>query len=75
MTTETTRVTVTVRYWRGTTQLTGMATTYRGAMRLAAKNQNAYSPTFYHGDRKLIDDGQGLAYADLADKGEIVYAV
>ena len=75
MTTKTTRVTVTVRYWRGTTQLTGKAYTYRGAMRIAAKNQNLHGPTFYHEDRELFDDGNGLAYADEAENGERVYAV
>lgn len=34
-------MTITVNYWRGTTLLTGKARTYRGAMRLASKNQNA----------------------------------
>lgn len=68
-------VKITVAYWRGTRQCTGTATTYRGAMRIASRNQNAYPPTYYAGDRQLIDDGIGLAYQDWADKGKTVYAV
>jgi len=76
MTTKTkTRVRVRVEYWCGTTQVTGTATTYRGAMRLAAKNRNACSPKFYEGDRELLDDGNGLAYADELEHGRTVYAV
>ena len=57
MTTKTkTSVRVRVEYWCGTTQMTGTAMTYRGAMRLAAKNRNAYSPKFYDGNRELLDD-------------------
>lgn len=53
---------VTVHYWRGTTQLTGTATTYRGAMRIASRNQNAFPPTFSDEDgRELYDTGYGLA--------------
>ena len=69
------KIEVTVYYWLGTTQVSGKATSYAGAMRLADKNRNAYSPTFFHGDRKLIDDGNGLAYEDEAEKGSTVYAV
>jgi hypothetical protein len=68
-------VKIRVNYWRGTTQQTGTATTYRGAMRIASRNQNAHSPTFWDGERQLIDDGLGLAYLDEADKGKTVYAV
>lgn len=58
-------MTVTVKYWIGTTQYDGKATTYRGAMRLAAKNCNAYGPTYYDENGvQLFDDGQGLAYED-----------
>lgn len=67
--------TVTVKYWRGTLQLTGKSTSYRGAMRIAIKNQNAYSPRFYDAQgRELHDDGNGLAYID-PQTGEITYVV
>jgi hypothetical protein len=76
MTTKTkTSVRVRVEYWCGTTQMTGTAMTYRGAMRLAAKNRNAYSPKFYDGNRELLDDGSGLVYADELEHGRTVYAV
>lgn len=59
---------ITVKYWRGTMQLTGKAKTYRGAMKLASKNQNAYSPQFYDSTgRELLDDGNGLCYKDEAE--------
>lgn len=52
---------VTVRYWIGTTQYTGTATTYRGALRIASRNRNACLPTYWDEQgRQLIDDGQGL---------------
>jgi hypothetical protein len=66
---------ITVKYWRGTTQFEGVATTYAGAMRIAARNQNAYNPTFWDGELKLIDDGNGLAYDDKLDSGKVEYAV
>lgn len=75
---------VTVKYWIGTTQHEGKATTYKGAMRLASKNRNAYSPSFYDSKGvELFDDGIGLAYPDaetvLAESGAVierrVYAV
>lgn len=56
-------MTVTVKYWVGTARHEGKATSYAGAKRIASKNQNAYSPSYY--DEKgveLIDDGIGLAY-------------
>ena len=67
---------ITVRYWRGTTQYVGTATTYRGALRIASRNQNAYSPRYY--DDKgtaLYDDGNGLAYCYTDQQGRTVYAV
>lgn len=64
-----------VVYWRGTTLCEGFATTYRGARRIASRNQNKYAPAYYHGDRKLIDDGTGLAYQDEAANGKTIYAV
>lgn len=64
-----------MNYWRGTMRMTGTATTYAGAMRLASRNQNAYAPTFFHGTRKLADDGNGLAYEDELERGNVVYAV
>ncbi len=66
---------VTVRYWRGTTQHSGIATTYRGAMRLADRNQNAYDPHFYDDQGKeLYDDGHGLRYPDdtTDSKGNLI---
>lgn len=56
---------ITVKYWRGTRELTGTATTYRGAMRIARRNQNAYPPRFYDpAGKQLFDVGHGLAYED-----------
>jgi hypothetical protein len=66
---------VTVYYWQGTTQRTGTATSYEDAMELADQNQNAYGPTFFHGERALVDDGCGLAYEDELNAGRTVYAV
>jgi len=59
---------VRVRYWRGTTQQEGTATTYAGAMRIASKNANAYGPSFWdeHGEQ-LHDDGAGLAYEETEE--------
>lgn len=73
-----------VNYWRGTTKLTATATTYRGAVRIANRNQNTYGPSFYDAQgRKLHDDGVGLCYDEpeveqLADGTTVerrVYAV
>ena len=64
-----------VQYWRGTRECEGTASTYRGAMRIAARNSNAFDPTFWDGDRKLIDDGHGLAYEEEASQGRTLYAV
>ena len=56
---------VIVKYWRGTTRHEGTAKTYKGAMRIASRNQNAYPPRFYDASgRELYDTGYGLAYAD-----------
>ena len=63
-----------VEYWRGTTKLQGIATTYQGALRIANRNQNAFLPRFY--DEKgieLYDIGFGLAY--LTNDKQIVCAV
>lgn len=52
----------------------GYATTYRGAMRIASRNQNKMGPWFYDDEGKpLHDDGNGLAYGDEGDKR--IYAV
>jgi hypothetical protein len=61
--TKTTKSTkIVVKYWRGTTRMEGNATNYAGAMRIAAKNQNAYGPTFWtESGEQLHDDGNGLA--------------
>lgn len=53
--------TVRVNYWRGTMRLTGTARTYRGAMRIAGRNRNAYGPTFFTpAGEKLCDVGGAL---------------
>lgn len=58
-------MTITVKYWRGTTQLEAKARTYRGAMKIAARNQNAYGPRYYDdAGVELHDDGNGLCYPD-----------
>lgn len=45
-----------VKYWRGTIQLEDKAHTYAGARRIASRNQNAYSPTYWTpAGEKLID--------------------
>lgn len=50
-----------VRYWRGTMRLEGKAKTYRGAMRIASRNQNAWPPTFWTPEGiRLHDDGTCL---------------
>ena len=61
---------ITVNYWLGTTQFTGHATTVRGALRIAAKNRNAFSVRFYDerglamAPMALPEGGCGLAYFD-----------
>ena len=61
-------MTVTVNYWVGTTEQSGKAKTYAQAMKLADRNQNAFSPSFYDEDGKqLYDTGYGLAYEDQPD--------
>lgn len=62
-----------VRYWRGTTQHEGIATSYLGARKIANRNQNALPPTFWLGDRQLYDDGNGLVLASDAEAGRRVY--
>ncbi len=65
-----------VRYWRGTTQYVGTATTYRGALRIASRNQNTYSPQYYDDKGTVLDDdGHGLAYRHPDQQGRTVYAV
>jgi len=50
-----------VKYWRGTMRCEGKATSYRGAMRIAGRNQNAYGPTFWaESGEQLHDDGNCL---------------
>ena len=67
---------MTVKYWRGTTRLEGKATTYRGALRLASHNQNAYPPRYYDNRGvELHDTGYGLAYEEPDEKGRIVCVV
>lgn len=54
-----------VVYWAGTVQVEAFANSYRGAMKLAARNNNAYDPTFYDADGyRLHDDGIGLRRED-----------
>lgn len=56
---------VRVTYWLGTMRCEAFATTYRGAMRIALRNSNAYGQRFYDDDgQRLYDDGHGLAYED-----------
>ena len=70
---------ITVRYWRGTTQLEATATTYAGAMRIASRNQNACTARFCDAAGvELHDDGQGLCYLDPEIVGQVerrLYAV
>ena len=69
---------ITVRYWIGASWFRGTATTYKGAMRIAARNQNAWPVRFYdQAGRELYDTGYGLAYpeADAGAPGVIVCAV
>lgn len=63
-----------VVYFLGTLQREGFATTYRGAMRVASRNQNAWSPRFYADDgEKLLDDGNGLMRESNVASGNLVY--
>ncbi len=67
-----------VEYWIGTTRFTGKAKTYRGAMRIASRNSNAYDPKFYDDKtgQELADDGSGLSYLEREiETGERLYAV
>lgn len=73
--TKNTRVKIRVYYWDRSTPRMGTARTYAGAMRIAARNQNAFRPTFWEGGRELIDDGHGLVYEDTIASGRLVYAV
>ena len=61
-----------VTYWRDTTRLTATATTYRGAMRIASRNRNAYPPTFRNADtgETLIDFGD--CFVTSAERDEIM---
>ena len=53
--------TIKVNYWRGTTRYTGVARTYRGAMRIASRNQNVWPATFWTpSGEKLCDVGGAL---------------
>lgn len=64
---------ITVRYWRGTTEQEATAYSYAEALEIAGRNENAYSPTFWHGDKQLRDDGYGLAYDESLASGKPVY--
>lgn len=67
---------ITVKYWVGTAQYEGTAKTYKGALRIASRNQNAYGPRFYDdAGAELHDTGFGLAYEEPDDQGRIVCAV
>lgn len=60
-----------VVYWMGTLRCQAMARTYRGAMRIAARNQNAFPAKFYDEDgRKLYDCGFGLEYEE--QQGDVI---
>jgi hypothetical protein len=66
-----TKIEVTVRYWVGTRQYEGKATTYRGAMRIARRNRNAYDPKFYdHEGKELYDTGFCLGYVETDSLGQ-----
>lgn len=61
--------TIIVKYWRGTTRLEGKATSYKGAMKIASRNQNAYPPTFWTTDgERLHDDGNCLVTESEIDR-------
>ena len=68
-TTKTKAAKIVVKYWRGTMRCEGTATNYRGAMRIASRNQNAYGPSFWtENGEQLHDDGNGLATdADISN--------
>jgi hypothetical protein len=56
--------------------LEGVATTYRGALRIASRNQNAYPARFYdEAGKELHDTGYGLAYEESDTAGRIVCVV
>jgi hypothetical protein len=45
--------------------MSGTAKTYRGAMRVASNNQNAYPPRYFDENGvELHNDGYGLAYPE-----------
>ncbi len=65
-------ITVTVRYWIGTRECEGRAINYTGAMLIASRNQNAYTPRFYdHAGVRLHDLGNCLAY-EPDDAGDVI---
>lgn len=68
---------VKVVYWRGTMEFEGVATTYRGAMRIADRTQNTMLPRFYDAQtgEPLHDDGQGLVYESSLDDDVRRYAM
>lgn len=67
---------VVVKYWRGTSRCEGIAHTYRGALRIAARNQNKFDAKFYDAaGRELCDTGFGLAYPEPDEHGRIVCVV
>ena len=64
-----------VTYWRGTQQLEGTADSYEGAMELASRNENAYTPRFFDANGvRLHDLGECLAYEPDEAGNVIVYA-
>lgn len=64
---------VTVKYWLGTTRMEGTAMTYRGAMRIASRNENAFPARFYDEEgRELAETGYGLAYIDGGPDSDVV---
>ena len=59
-------MTIKVFYWRGTLQLEDEAESYEEAMKIAARNQNAYDPTFFVGDVELFMEHGCLVSADYS---------
>lgn len=60
-------MTITVKYWLGTTQLEALATSYKGAMKIADRNENADPPRFFDDQGvEVFDDGNGLVYEGAA---------
>ena len=57
-------MTILVKYWCGTTRVEGRATTYRGAMRIATRNQNAYGPTFWTREGEQLHDDSNCLIAE-----------